>query len=157
MAPPETGGGGGRQQHEPGVGQMLKGIIRIAVFWYFVSKFFGPKQSPTQSSNQISNLFHKAEPLVRCFFASCHLFLHHVRICMRNKYSIQNACRFYCVIGGSFTPNGLDLYLCAPPVCSPESWFRFKSFLLADEITYRCIRVIKRSKCPYQPAVVLKQ
>ncbi|KAH6833825.1 Transmembrane CLPTM1 family protein [Perilla frutescens var. hirtella] len=41
--------------------QMLTGIIRIAVFWYFASKFFGPKRSPTQSSHQISNLFHKGE------------------------------------------------------------------------------------------------
>ncbi|KAL8473882.1 hypothetical protein ACS0TY_030660 [Phlomoides rotata] len=71
MEPPATvdgggGGGGGRrqQQQQPaGVGQMLTGIIRIAVFWYFASKFFGPKRSPTQSTTQISNLFHKAEPL----------------------------------------------------------------------------------------------
>ncbi|XP_075483406.1 uncharacterized protein LOC142523482 [Primulina tabacum] len=66
MAPPATNGGEVRrpqQQQQPGASQMLTGIIRIAVFWYFASKFFGPKQSPTQSSNQISNLFHKAEPL----------------------------------------------------------------------------------------------
>ncbi|KAI3450959.1 hypothetical protein Pfo_007624 [Paulownia fortunei] len=73
MEPPaiEGGGGGGgggerrqqQQQQQPGVGQMLTGIIRIAVFWYFASKFFGPKRSPTQSSHQISNLFHKGEPL----------------------------------------------------------------------------------------------
>ncbi|KAL2528330.1 Transmembrane CLPTM1 family protein [Forsythia ovata] len=42
---------------------MLTGIIRVAVFWYFASKFFGPKKTPTQTSNQISNLFHKGEPL----------------------------------------------------------------------------------------------
>ncbi|CAI9763398.1 unnamed protein product [Fraxinus pennsylvanica] len=61
----EGGGGGGRQQQrqQQGVGQMLTGIIRVAVFWYFASKFFGPKKSPTQTSNQISNLFHKGEPL----------------------------------------------------------------------------------------------
>ncbi|CAI9777529.1 unnamed protein product [Fraxinus pennsylvanica] len=72
MAPPAIegdggdgggGGGGGRQQQQPGVGQMLTGIIRVAVFWYFASKFFGPKKTPTQTSNQISNLFHKGEPL----------------------------------------------------------------------------------------------
>ncbi|KAL0448278.1 UNVERIFIED_CONTAM: Cleft lip and palate transmembrane protein 1 [Sesamum latifolium] len=75
MEPPATvgdgGGGGGagggarrqQQQQPPGMGQMLTGIIRIAVFWYFASKFFGPKRSPTQSSHQISNLFHKGEPL----------------------------------------------------------------------------------------------
>lgn len=76
MAPPATeggggddggGGGGGRQQQQQqqGFGQMLTGIIRVAVFWYFASKFFGPKKTPTQTSNQISNLFHKGEPLVR--------------------------------------------------------------------------------------------
>lgn len=58
------GGGGGRQQQQQGVGQMLTGIIRVAVFWYFASKFFGSKKSPTQTSNQISNIFHKGEPLV---------------------------------------------------------------------------------------------
>ncbi|KAK4417458.1 Cleft lip and palate transmembrane protein 1 [Sesamum alatum] len=73
MEPPATVGGGGggggggarrpQQQQQPGMGQMLTGIIRIAVFWYFASKFFGPKRSPTQSSDQISNLFHKGEPL----------------------------------------------------------------------------------------------
>ncbi|CAA2979550.1 cleft lip and palate transmembrane 1 homolog [Olea europaea subsp. europaea] len=78
MAPPATeggggddgggggGGGGGRQQQQQqqqGFGQMLTGIIRVAVFWYFASKFFGPKKTPTQTSNQISNLFHKGEPL----------------------------------------------------------------------------------------------
>ncbi|KAK6125685.1 hypothetical protein DH2020_040577 [Rehmannia glutinosa] len=72
MEPPATvdgggGGGGGRrqqpQQQQAGMGQMLTGIIRVAVFWYFASKFFGPKRSPTQSSHQISNLFHKGEPL----------------------------------------------------------------------------------------------
>ncbi|XP_051148823.1 uncharacterized protein LOC127263698 [Andrographis paniculata] len=60
------GGGGGRrrQQQQPaGLGQMLTGIIRVAVFWYFASKFFGPKRSPTQSTHQISNLFQKGEPL----------------------------------------------------------------------------------------------
>lgn len=69
----DGGGGGGvgvggrRQQQPAGMGQMLTGIIRIAVFWYFASKFFGPKRSPTQSTTQISNLFHKGEPLVGYF------------------------------------------------------------------------------------------
>lgn len=62
----EGGGGGGGvagRRQQPGVGQMLTGVIRIAVFWYFASKLFGPKRSPTQSAHQISNLFHKGEPL----------------------------------------------------------------------------------------------
>ncbi|CAA0833983.1 Transmembrane CLPTM1 family protein [Striga hermonthica] len=73
MEPPATvgdGGGGGtrrQQQQQQGAGSMLTGIIRVAVFWYFASKFFGPKRPPPQSSHQISNLFHKGEPLVRKF------------------------------------------------------------------------------------------
>lgn len=80
MAPPETaggegGGGGGErpQQQQQGMGQMLTGIIRIAVFWYFASKFFSPKTptSPTnQPSVQMSNLFHKGEPLDMWFYLS---------------------------------------------------------------------------------------
>ncbi|EPS61974.1 hypothetical protein M569_12819, partial [Genlisea aurea] len=60
-----AGEGGRQQRQEPqGVGQMLKGIIRVAVFWYFISKFFGPKRAPTDSTTvQISNLFHKGETL----------------------------------------------------------------------------------------------
>ncbi|CAA0839280.1 Transmembrane CLPTM1 family protein [Striga hermonthica] len=78
MEPPATVGGGGgggegvrrqqpqqqQQQQQQGVGNMLTGIIRVAVLWYFASKFFGPKRPPSaQSSHQISNLFHKGEPL----------------------------------------------------------------------------------------------
>ncbi|CAA0833977.1 Transmembrane CLPTM1 family protein [Striga hermonthica] len=69
MEPPATvgdGGGGGarrQQQQQQGAGSMLTGIIRVAVFWYFASKFFGPKRPPPQSSHQISNLFHKGETL----------------------------------------------------------------------------------------------
>lgn len=85
MEPPavvDGGGGGGaavagrrQQQQQPaGIGQMLTGIIRIAVFWYFASKFFGPKRSPTQSTTQISNLFHKGEPLVGYFFNFIFIF-----------------------------------------------------------------------------------
>ncbi|KAI5672150.1 hypothetical protein M9H77_12514 [Catharanthus roseus] len=76
MATPANGGAGGGaggggeggvggQRQQQGMGQMLTGIIRIAVFWYFVSKFFGPKRpvAPNQPSTQISNLFHKGELL----------------------------------------------------------------------------------------------
>ena len=72
MEPPAVQEGGGARRQQPqqqaGIGQMLTGVIRIAVFWYFASKFFGPKRSPTQSSTQISNLFHKGELLVRNFY-----------------------------------------------------------------------------------------
>ncbi|CAH9109961.1 unnamed protein product [Cuscuta europaea] len=58
------GGGGRRQQpQQAGMGQMLTGIIRMAVFWYFASKFFSPKRAPSDPSAQISNLFHKGEPM----------------------------------------------------------------------------------------------
>lgn len=70
MAPPAVaaaaGGGGGQQprqqQQQGGFGQTITGIIRIAVFWYFASKFFSPKK-PSDPSNLISNLFQKGEPL----------------------------------------------------------------------------------------------
>ncbi|XP_059656256.1 uncharacterized protein LOC132303146 [Cornus florida] len=76
MPPPavEGGGGGGegrQQQQPPGFGQMITGVIRIAVFWYFASKFFSPKK-PMEPSLQISNLFHKGESLDMWFYLSEH-------------------------------------------------------------------------------------
>ncbi|XP_010546275.1 PREDICTED: cleft lip and palate transmembrane protein 1 homolog [Tarenaya hassleriana] len=76
MAPParesaavaETAAGGGgdqaqrRQQQGGGFGQTITGIIRIAVFWYFASKFFSPKR-PADPSQLMSNIFQKGEPL----------------------------------------------------------------------------------------------
>ncbi|RRT55728.1 hypothetical protein B296_00039586 [Ensete ventricosum] len=52
------------QQQQAGFGQSLAGIVRMAVFWYFAMKFFGPKK-PAEPSQLMSNLFHKGEPLVR--------------------------------------------------------------------------------------------
>ncbi|KAL5567432.1 hypothetical protein UlMin_030596 [Ulmus minor] len=68
MAPPAEGPGPGRvqqqQQQGGGFGQSITGIIRVAVFWYFASKFFSPKRpSDSEPSLLISNLFQKAEPL----------------------------------------------------------------------------------------------
>ncbi|XP_010547702.1 PREDICTED: cleft lip and palate transmembrane protein 1 homolog [Tarenaya hassleriana] len=61
-----AGGGGGpaqrRQQQGGGFGQTITGIIRIAVFWYFASKFFTPKR-PADPSQLMSNIFQKGEPL----------------------------------------------------------------------------------------------
>ena len=76
MAPPEAAGGGGGGRREEGgggggggLGQSITGIIRIAVFWYFASKFFSPKRpSTTDPALLHSNLFHKSEPLV-CMYA----------------------------------------------------------------------------------------
>ncbi|KDP24214.1 hypothetical protein JCGZ_25871 [Jatropha curcas] len=78
MAPPaaEGGGGGGgggagqqRQQQQGGIGQTITGIIRIAVFWYFASKFFAPKK-PSDPSVLISNLFQKGDSLDMWFYLS---------------------------------------------------------------------------------------
>ncbi|KAK6923650.1 Cleft lip and palate transmembrane 1 [Dillenia turbinata] len=81
MAPPAAGaagggGGGGQQgvqqqQQQAGFGQRITGIIRIAVFWYFASKFFSPKK-PTEPSLLISNLFNKGEPLDMWLYLSEH-------------------------------------------------------------------------------------
>ncbi|BFG30391.1 cleft lip and palate transmembrane protein 1 homolog [Prunus yedoensis var. nudiflora] len=68
MAPPAAAAAEGQVQRGQqqggggGFGQSITGIIRIAVFWYFASKFFSPKKpsDPTQLS---TNLFQKAEPL----------------------------------------------------------------------------------------------
>ncbi|PHT30889.1 hypothetical protein CQW23_27226 [Capsicum baccatum] len=89
MAPPANGGGGGgavqehpaaaagqpqQQRQQGGIGQMLTGVIRIAVFWYFASKFFSPNKpissDPSVPNFQISNLFHKGEPLDMWFYLS---------------------------------------------------------------------------------------
>lgn len=78
MAPPPpaqaAGGGGGggqqqRQQQAGGLGQTITGVIRIAVFWYFASKFFAPKRPAGPESAQLmSNLFQRGEYLVNSFF-----------------------------------------------------------------------------------------
>lgn len=57
-----------QRQAGGGFGQTITGIIRIAVFCYFASKFFSPKQKPVDPSKPpprlMSNLFQKGEPLV---------------------------------------------------------------------------------------------
>ncbi|KAL0545276.1 hypothetical protein IC582_020426 [Cucumis melo] len=72
------GGGGGvaaaprpGQQQQGGFGQSLTGIIRIAVFWYFASKFFAPKK-PSDPAILMSNLFQKGEPLDMWLYLSEH-------------------------------------------------------------------------------------
>ncbi|XP_054806037.1 uncharacterized protein LOC129308731 [Prosopis cineraria] len=77
MAPPTTAAveGGqrpqGRQQQQGGFGQTITGIIRMAVFWYFASKFFSPKR-PTEPTALMSNLFQKGEPLDMWLYLSEH-------------------------------------------------------------------------------------
>ncbi|XP_062158409.1 uncharacterized protein LOC133865908 [Alnus glutinosa] len=79
MAPPETEGQvqEGRpqqqQQQRGGFSQMLTGVIRMAVFWYFASKFFSPKRpSGSEPSQLISNIFQKAETLDMWLYVSEH-------------------------------------------------------------------------------------
>ncbi|KAL5820107.1 hypothetical protein ACOSQ4_023949 [Xanthoceras sorbifolium] len=82
MAPPAAaagggggGGGGGQperqQQQAGGFGQTITGIIRIAVFWYFASKFFSPKRT-TEPSQLTSNLFQRGEHLDMWLYLSEH-------------------------------------------------------------------------------------
>lgn len=75
----DGGGGPPQQQQQPqGMGQMVTGIIRIAVIYYFASKFFSPSKplggAPGSSDPaiQISNLFHKSESLDMWFYLSEH-------------------------------------------------------------------------------------
>ncbi|EXB64075.1 hypothetical protein L484_013085 [Morus notabilis] len=60
------------QQQQGGFGQSITGIIRIAVFWYFASKFFSPnsKGRPSDPSVLMSNLFQKGEPLDMWLYVS---------------------------------------------------------------------------------------
>ncbi|KAL8159138.1 hypothetical protein V2J09_000675 [Rumex salicifolius] len=79
MVPP-TGGGGviaaggrvavadGRQQQEQptSIWNTIVGIIRVGVFWYFISRFLFSPSKPSSSSGpaiQMSNLFQKGEQL----------------------------------------------------------------------------------------------
>ncbi|GMI68540.1 hypothetical protein like AT5G08500 [Hibiscus trionum] len=76
MAPPAAAAGGDgeqprQQQQQNGFGQTITGIIRIAVFWYFASKFFSPKK-PAEPSTLINNLFQKGEPIDMWFYLSEH-------------------------------------------------------------------------------------
>ncbi|RCV33756.1 hypothetical protein SEVIR_7G115500v4 [Setaria viridis] len=60
-AQPQGRGPAGRQGG--GLGQSITGIVRMAVFWYFAAKFFGPKRPPAEPGMLMSNLFQKGEPM----------------------------------------------------------------------------------------------
>ncbi|ONM17213.1 Transmembrane CLPTM1 family protein [Zea mays] len=62
-AQPQGRGPAGRQGGGGGLGQSIAGIVRMAVFWYFASKFFGPKRPPADPGMLMSNLFQKGEPM----------------------------------------------------------------------------------------------
>ncbi|KAF9684145.1 hypothetical protein SADUNF_Sadunf04G0087300 [Salix dunnii] len=82
MPPPEGPGGGAvaagggqqgqgqQRQQQGGMGQTITGIIRMAVFWYFISKFISPKKAPTDPSILISNHFQKGDYLDMWFYLS---------------------------------------------------------------------------------------
>ncbi|XP_061369887.1 uncharacterized protein LOC133312662 [Gastrolobium bilobum] len=69
MAPPAAEG---QRREQGGLGKTITGIIRIAVFWYFASKFFSPKTPTQPSSALISNLFHQSQPLDMWLYLSEH-------------------------------------------------------------------------------------
>ncbi|GMH10373.1 hypothetical protein Nepgr_012214 [Nepenthes gracilis] len=52
-----------QQQQQPTIGQTITGIIRVAILWYFLSRFLFSPRKPSDPSVQISNLFQKGEPL----------------------------------------------------------------------------------------------
>nr|CAB3487125.1 unnamed protein product [Digitaria exilis] len=62
-AQPQGGAPAGRQGGGGGLGQSIAGIVRMAVFWYFAAKFFGPKRPPAEPGMLMSNLFQKGEPM----------------------------------------------------------------------------------------------
>ncbi|TVT98231.1 hypothetical protein EJB05_56450 [Eragrostis curvula] len=57
------GRGPAARQGGGGLGQSIAGIVRMAVFWYFATKFFGPKRPPAEPGMLMSNLFQKGEPM----------------------------------------------------------------------------------------------
>lgn len=72
MAPPPASGGGGdggggagqpQQQQQTSIGSTIAGVIRIAVFWYFISRFFFSPRKTVDPSITMSNIFQKGEPL----------------------------------------------------------------------------------------------
>ncbi|XP_042494102.1 cleft lip and palate transmembrane protein 1 homolog [Macadamia integrifolia] len=67
---PAQGGQPPQRQQGGGFGS-ITGIIRMAVFWYFITKFFAPKR-PTEPSQQILNLFSKGESLDMWLYLSEH-------------------------------------------------------------------------------------
>ncbi|OEL20981.1 CLPTM1-like membrane protein cnrB [Dichanthelium oligosanthes] len=62
-AQPQGRGPAGRQGGGGGLGQSIAGIVRMAVFWYFAAKFFGPKRPPAEPGMLMSNLFQKGEAM----------------------------------------------------------------------------------------------
>lgn len=102
MAPPEPEGQVQQRrqpQQQGGFSSMITGVIRMAVFWYFASKFFSPKRpSGSEPSQLISNLFHKSEPLVHTLSLSLSLIYNFLFLLLynfiRNYVFEKFECRF---------------------------------------------------------------
>ena len=61
------GGGNGRPQVEQkGFGQILFGLLRMAIFWYLATQMFSSKK-PSDPSLLMNNLVPKGEKLVSSF------------------------------------------------------------------------------------------
>lgn len=85
LVPPPQASSGQNQGGGGGIFKSLSGIIRMAAFWYFATKFFAPKAPPSNPSLLMSNIFQKGEPmvsfalnLIQCLF--CRDFIEHAVI-----------------------------------------------------------------------------
>jgi hypothetical protein len=74
MAPPAGGVGtqvaAGTAQQQPaqqGLGQVLFGVVRMGLFWYFAMQMFGGSKKVTNPALLTNNLFSKGEDLVLFF------------------------------------------------------------------------------------------
>jgi len=74
MAPPAGGVGtqvaAGTAQQQPaqqGLGQVLFGVVRMGLFWYFAMQMFGGSKKVTNPALLTNNLFSKGEGLVLFF------------------------------------------------------------------------------------------
>jgi hypothetical protein len=74
MAPPAGGVGtqvaAGTAQQQPaqqGLGQVLFGVVRMGLFWYFAMQMFGGSKKVTNPALLTNNLFSKGEDLVFFF------------------------------------------------------------------------------------------
>ncbi|XP_002970129.2 cleft lip and palate transmembrane protein 1 homolog [Selaginella moellendorffii] len=59
-----------QQPQQQGVGQILMGMIRMALFWYLASQMFGFKKQPADPATSSINLFSKGEKLDMWFYLS---------------------------------------------------------------------------------------
>jgi hypothetical protein len=84
MAPPPPSQGGaaatqvaGTAQQPPqqGLGQVLFGIVRMGLFWYFAMQMFGGGKKVTNPALLTTNLFSKGESLVLHLLRDCEVVI----------------------------------------------------------------------------------